>query len=47
MFPVRDVSTWQVVEEVVRCTPKMSDPARRFVVGLLDLNRRRLLGDCH
>jgi len=33
------------VEEVVRSTPKMSDPARRFVVGLLDLNRRRLLGD--
>lgn len=35
------------VEEVVRSTPKLSDPARRFVVELLDLNRRRLLGDCY
>jgi len=33
------------VEEVVRSTPKLSVPTRTFVVMVLDLNRRRLLGE--
>jgi hypothetical protein len=33
------------VDDVVCATPKLSAAARRFVVALLDVNRRRLLGE--
>lgn len=35
-----------VVEDVVHRTPNLSDTGARFVVELLDINRRRLLDDC-
>lgn len=44
MTRLRAVS-WPDVEAVVQNVPKLSPVTRTFVVALLDLNRRRLLGE--